>query len=131
MRRIKFIISDAIYNLRTRIQRFRRGYSYSDVWDIDMWFMEMMKPMLIHLRDHGWGYPFEFKDREEWEAILTEMVNCLQLMNEDGVEESMGFAGENALKMKSEDYKKAYEIMCENKNRFFELFSKYFYSLWD
>lgn len=30
-----------------------------------------------------------------------------------------------------EDYKKVDDIMTENKERFFELFSKWFYSLWD
>lgn len=30
-----------------------------------------------------------------------------------------------------ESYKKANDLMEENKDRFFELFSKYFFCLWD
>lgn len=41
--------------LRARLQRFKRGYSYGDVWDMDCWFKRTVKPMLIHLRDNGIG----------------------------------------------------------------------------
>lgn len=121
-------------SLKARIQRFKRGYSYGDVWDMDFWFMRTVKPMLIHLRDHGIGIPndlyVEGSDNERiyWENTLTEMISCLELMNEDNAEKYLGIENHD---FSVEDYNKKWALMEENKNRFFELFSKYYYNLWD
>lgn len=121
-------------SLRARIQRFKRGYSYGDVWDMDFWFMRTVKPMLIHLRDHGIGIPndlyVEGSDNERiyWENTLTEMISCLELMDEDNAQKYLGIENDD---WSVENYNKTWALMEENKNRFFELFSKHFYSLWD
>ena len=131
MRRARFYIREVKYKLRTRIQRFMRGYSDADVWNMDTWFMEMIEPMLSQLRK-GYSYPCEFNSSDEWHNVLTEMTNCIHLMNEDNVQENLGFYGyEGMLKMTSEDHHKVNDIMLKNKDRFFELFSKHFYDLWD
>jgi len=125
-------IKDIQYNLKRKYQRAKRGYSYGDVWDMDTWFVDTIKPMLIHLRKHGCSYPMEFKDRDEWCDVLDEMVCCLEFMNEDNAECFLGFGDPDSYDhMKLEDYKQIRDIMMENKNRFFELFSKYFYDMWD
>jgi hypothetical protein len=119
-------------SLKARIQRFKRGYSYGDVWNMDFWFMRTVKPMLIHLRDHGIGIPNELylqdadNERILWENTLTEMISCLDLMDKNNVYDYLGYS-----KLGPKDYDKVYQIMEENKNRFFELFSKYYYNLWD
>lgn len=121
-------------SFRARCQRFKRGYSYGDIWDMDFWFMRTVKPMLIHLRDHGIGIPNDLyldgaeNERAAWEAVLTEMVECLDLMNEDAAEKYLGIEGKG---YSVETYQKVNALIDEKKNRFFELFSKYFYSLWD
>lgn len=123
-----------VNSLKARIQRFKRGYSYGDVWDMDFWFMRTVKPMLIHLRDHGIGIPndlyVEGSDNERiyWENTLTEMINCLELMDEDNAQKYLGIADDD---WSVENYNKTWALMEENKNKFFELFSKHFYSLWD
>ena len=120
--------------LRARWQRFKRGYSYGDVWDIDYWFMRTVKPMLIHLRDHGMGIPFDLylegeeNERAAWEDVLTEMIECLELMDKDAVEKYLGISDDD---YSVESYQKVNNLMDEKKNRFFELFCKHFYSLWD
>ena len=136
--KIKNCIRSSCYNLRGRIQRFKRGYAYGDVWDMDYWFMHTIKPMLIHLRDHGIGAPIELYNPDEdneriyWESTLTEMINCLDMMDEEKVLEHLGFKDYDDYKrMTKKDREKCHNIMEENKNRFFELFSKYFYNLWD
>ena len=135
--RIKNFFVDGFDSLRARCQRFKRGWSYGDVWSMDYWFMRTVRPMLIHLRDHGIGIPTELylegeNERDKWEEILTEMIACLDMMDEDNVYEALGFGDLGSYKrMSHEDYKAVYNTMNENKNRFFELFGKYFYSLWD
>lgn len=125
-------VQNALGNLRARCQRFKRGYSYGDVWNMFDWFMRTVKPMLIHLKNKGIGYPGEFKDRSEWEAILDEMINCLDFMDEDKVHTFFGFCEiDDYKRMTKEDHQRIYKTMEENKNRFFELFSKYYFDLWD
>ena len=120
--------------LRARCQRFKRGYSWGDVWDMDYWFKRVAKPMLIHLRDYGIGIPNDLyrqdveNEREAWEAVLTEMIECLELMDEDEAQKHLGIADDD---YSAQSYHKVHDFMEEKKNRFFELFSKYFFSLWD
>ena len=133
--RIKNKLIYDVDSLRARIQRFKRGYSYGDVWDMDFWFMRTVKPMLIHLRDRGIGIPNELylqdadNERIVWENTLTEMIGCLELMDEDNAAKHLGI--ENKERWSLEDYNKRWALMEENKNRFFWLFSKYFYCFWD
>ena len=127
--RIKWFIKDTYWDLRKRCQRFKRGYAWSDVWDMDQWFIEMVRPMLIHLRDKGISYPMEFNSRDEWCAVLDEMIDCLDFMDEDNV---LAFIClDDQERMTLEKGKSAREIIQSNKNRFFKLFSMYFYNLWD
>ena len=132
--KIKNTISDFWYDFRARCQRFKRGYSYGDVWDMDFWFMRTVKPMLIHLRDHGTGIPNELyvngeNERIHWENILTEMINCLDMMDEDIVRKKLRLNYGTSLSC--EDYKLICDTMDKSKKRFFELFSYYFYHLYD
>jgi hypothetical protein len=135
--KIKFFITDTWRDLCARWQRFIRGYSYGDVWDMYDWFIRTLQPMLIHLRDHGYGIPQDCyiesdDERINWEDVLTEMINCLDMMDEDKVYKHFGYDKfHSQWWMKQEDYLKISDTMAENKNRFFELFSKYFYDLWD
>lgn len=130
--KLHYRIQNALNNLRARYQRFKCGYSYGDVWNMCDWFTRTVKPMLIHLKNNGISRPMEFKHRSEWEAVLEEMIDCLNFMDEDYVFKFLGFgAVDNYRNITEEDWNRIYTIMAENKNRFFELFSKYFYDLWD
>ena len=130
--KIKWKIKDAYWDFRKRCQRFKRGYSWGDVWDMDCWFVEVVKPMLIHLRTHGETFPTEFNNRDEWCAGRDEMIAGLEFMEEDKVYAFLGFIEcDDYWHMTAEDIKAAYAMRENNKNRFFELFSKHFYDLWD
>lgn len=112
---------------RKRCQRFKRGYAWSDVWSMYYWFICTTKPMLEHLLKEHEGHPCNIEN-EEWESILQEMIDCLELMDEENAYKQFSVPDEEDL---SEYYKKVYELMERNKNRFFELFSKWFFDLWD
>lgn len=130
--KLYYRIQNTLDNLRACYQRSKRGYSYGDVWNMFDWFMRTIKPMLIHLKNEGMGYPGEFKDRSEWETVLDEMIDCLDFMDEDYTYRFFGFYTLDDYKRMTIEHQDCInKIMEDNKNRFFELFSKYFYDLWD
>lgn len=120
-------------SFRARCQRFIRGYSYGDVWSMYAWFICTARPMLLHLYHNHMGVPVEFENNPDgWKKVLNEMIACLDLMDEEAAYCFLGFCEiEDYKRMTKEDYENVYRVMEKNKNRFFELFSKYFYSLWD
>ena len=76
------------------------------------------------------GVPFEFENNGDgWKEVTHEMIDCLELMDEDNVCKKLGFLDEKRLTR--EEYELIANTMELNKKRFFELFSKYFYDLWD
>lgn len=125
--RIRRIFRDGWCDFRDRCQRFRRGYAYSDVWDMDHWFVATVKPMLEYMLKTHNSYPGEITDAE-WSAILQEMIQCLKLMDEDAAQEYLCIVDEEWSIAKHE---RTSATMKENKKRFFELFDKWFYNLWD
>ena len=130
--RIRNTIKYYWWEFRSKCMRFKRGYAWVDVWNMENWFMRTVKPMLIHLKDNGVGYPMAFKSRDEWCAVLDEMINCLEMMDEDNVRDRLGFGDDGAwIEMTQEDYINVGKTMEDNKNSFFRLFSEYFYDLWD
>lgn len=114
-------------NFKRRCQCFRRGYSQMDVWDIDWWFVRTVKSMLKDFKSVHWGHPTGVTD-DEWESILEEMIDHLELMDEENVIKSLGLTRKN---LSYEESQKIGNIMIKNKECFFKLFSKWFYSLWD
>lgn len=131
--RIKNFLVYGWDKLRRRCQRFIRGFAWSDVWNMDAWFMRTVRPMLLHLYHNHQGVPMEFENNHDgWKEVLNEMITCLDLMDEEDVYCFLGFCeAEDYKRMTKEDYQNVYKIMEDNKTRFFELFSKYFYDLWD
>lgn len=121
--KIRFLSRYIPWKLHRNWQRFRRGWSYSDVWDIDGWLVEMVEPMLRRLKERHCGCPFGYTD-EEWEARLEQMADYLHLMDENNVAEEV-YGGDTT------KYKEIAEAMEENKKKFFEMFSHDFYALRD
>ena len=109
----------------------KHGYSPVAQWETFGWFITVMREILINYRDNRMGTPVgipdyhtddlisENKNIEIYNNILNEMIELLDKMDEcnstynDASLEEMHSAMDTA------------------KNKFFELFSKYFYTLWD
>lgn len=114
-------------DLKWRIQRFKRGYSDSDTWNIDYWFCNVMPKMLKQLRKNTMSFPASITS-VEWDGILHKMEN--------------GFIAGRTLKDasyldhfnldKDQDKIKSHQEMLIRKfDEGMELFNKYFHDLWD
>ena len=122
-------VEEMLNNLRYRCQRFKKGYSDRDVWEMRDWFIKTAKPMLRELGAKAYNYPEEAGE-EQWREILLEMADLLEIMDiwddtaarkQAGVENDD--KSQTTVQLISAEKEKA-------KNRFFFLFNKWFYDLW-
>ena len=109
----------------------KHGYSPVAQWETFEWFIAVMREILIKYRDNRTGTPVvipdyniddlisENKNIEIYNNILNEMIELLDKMDEC----NSTYNGVSLEEMHS--------AMNAAKDKFFELFSKYFYTLWD
>lgn len=95
-------------------QRAWKGYDESYWYGLDSTFVELYISLLTRLRKDMNSYPPEMTV-EQWEQILDEMIKCLKEMRV----------------LFTPNVSRDYDSIMESKERFFELFNRYFYQLWD
>ena len=125
--RVKNWIRDTYWEIRYGFQRMFKGYDSVDTFETFSKFRERYINILSDYRKHHWGYPGEMTV-EEWDAIVDEMIYHLHYMDEETVVEELE---KNVPNDWSASYKTVNYILDKHKDEFFELFSKYFYHLWD
>ncbi len=126
-RRLKFKIKDIYWEIRYGFQRMFNGYDVVDTFEVFAKFIDRYTKILTKLRNTHCGYPCSLTE-EEWDNILDEMIYHLKYMDEETVTEELE---KDVPDDWSASYKTVSEILDKHKDRFFELFSKYFYNLWD
>lgn len=109
----------------------KHGYSPVAQWETFGWFITVMREILVNYRDNRMGTPVvipdyhtddlisENKNIEIYNNILNEMIELLDKMDECN-------STYNSVSLEE-----MHSAMDSAKNKFFELFSKYFYTLWD
>ena len=109
----------------------KHGYSPVAQWETFEWFIAVMRKILVNYRDNRTGTPVvipdyhtddlisENKNIEIYNNILNEMIELLDKMDECN-------SAYNDVSLEE-----MHSAMDTAKNKFFELFSKYFYTLWD
>ena len=109
----------------------KHGYSPVAQWETFGWFITVMREILVNYRDNRMGTPVvipdyniddlisENKNVNVYNSLLNEMIELLDKMDEC----NSTYNGVSLEEMHS--------AMDSAKNKFFELFSKYFYTLWD
>ncbi len=103
----------------------KHGYSPAAQWDTFSWFIAVMREVLHYYRYKRFGDPIITtyediaKNSEAYNKILDEMIQLLDNMDECNP------------KYFNISIQEKQEQCIIAKNRFFELFSEYFYFLWD
>lgn len=125
--RIKNKIRDTYWKIRYGFQRMFKDYDNADMLCTYDKFVERYTKILTEYRKTHIGYVCSMTN-EEWETIIDEMIYHLHYMDEETVTKELE-------KDVSDDWSVSldivYQIMEKHKNEFFELFSQYFYSLWN
>ena len=109
----------------------KHGYSPVAQWETFGWFIMVMREILVNYRDNRMGTPVvipdyniddlisENKNVNVYNSLLDEMITLLDQMDENN-------SAYNDVSLEE-----MHSAMDTAKNKFFELFSKYFYTLWD
>ena len=109
----------------------KHGYSPVAQWETFGWFITVMREILVNYRNNRMGTPVvipdyniddlisENKNVNVYNSLLDEMITLLDQMDENN-------SAYNDLSLEE-----MHSAMDSAKNKFFELFSKYFYTLWD
>ena len=94
----------------------KTGLVYEATYNHDMYISEYILKCLREYRKEHMGYPVDFKEEKEWDETLDKMINYLEIMLDNNKSENIYDVG---------------MLYTSAKNRFFELYSKYFNYLWD
>ena len=72
-------------NIKDVCMRARYGFTWSDVWNWDHWFLHTTPNMLRYMADHGSAYPGQppFETPERWHDWLHEIADLLETGNEE------------------------------------------------
>lgn len=110
----------------------KHGYTPAAQWETFSWFITVMREVLTNYRNNRFGTAIvipnydvddllvsENKNVEVYNSILDEMIELLDKMDE------------NNSAYNNVSFEEMHSAMDAAKDRFFELFSKYFYTLWD
>ena len=123
----KWWFRNTYWNVRHGFQRMFKGYDVVDTFETFSKFIDRYSKILTEYRKYHIGYCGAMTE-EEWDAVIDEMVYHLKYMDEDTVTDELE---KNVPDNWSVSAKTVSEVLDKHKDRFFELFSKYFYHLWD
>lgn len=104
----------------------KHGYDEYATWGTYDWFIYTIKDILTTYRAQHEGYPVVSWNKEEQEAFEKEFdtdIDTMIALLDDMDEENPKYKGYDTDLM--------YDEMDAAKDKFFELFSKHFYSLWN
>lgn len=144
---LKCKIKNLRWELKYAWQRAWYGYDCMDWIEMFACFIERYKAILKDYRENHWGLlnvPEEYRDvfdkysfdEEETDVIIDTMIYHLEMMNEDHVEKVL--YGKNIDDYSLENFEEFEKYLKNNtlektnhKDAFMELFSLFFYNLWD
>lgn len=100
-------LKECYHNVRAAWHRIDRGWAYTDVWNMDSWFLETIPAMLKHLANYGSAYPGHppFETMKEWHDWLEQMALNLENCKEENIE-------------KNNEFNQAYFEQIEEQQRF-------------
>lgn len=117
----------------------KHGYNPIACIDCSAWFIDTMKEVLTEYLENHQGYKILDANKdavwneEAWENVVKEMIDCLERMDECAYYDTHPCEYDET--GNSDDLMKWYDEVWKEmgyaKRRFFLLFNKYFYDLWD
>lgn len=126
---IKFKLIDIKHEIKYICQRAFRGYDDVDWYDLSFEFIDKYRKILTKYKNSHTSVPTEFLENPHmWSTTIELMLYYLDLMDVTYVEKLLC---KDVPEHMYPNMSVIREINAKYKDKFFELFSKYFYELWD
>lgn len=123
-------LKEKFWDLKMKKERAKKGYCRQDVWNINDWFLDIIPKILKDFNEGRFGHPCDLSN-EEWGNIIKRIIFCFEEANEDTCSQMNGFNFETDYKKWHERETEIEKYQNDMKNEGLELFSKYFWNLWD
>ena len=134
----RFVVKDFKSMIKRLIFVIKHGFYPQMLWETHFSMCEQFKDIINYFRTEAEGYPSEFENFSEWEAILVELLNDLEIMSWDWGDDKIweDWVKKNQYKLPKDilntsKYTQFDYLQNTVKDEFFKLFSKYFYNFWD
>lgn len=119
-------------NIGAAIRRSTNGWTYSDVWNWDEWFLSTAPTMFRYLANHGSAYPGiePFETPEKWRDWLYKIADLL----ESGSTEYKEAHNEFSMKDTKQYFARMNELDVQGANNVKQALNEigeHFYHLWD
>uniref|UniRef100_A0A6H2A2Q0 Uncharacterized protein n=1 Tax=viral metagenome TaxID=1070528 RepID=A0A6H2A2Q0_9ZZZZ len=138
-------IRDLPDNIKWFVQRGKRGWADCDVWGMDYYLVKVIHPMLRRLRKIAHGHPCGLDTPGEWDKILDEMIEGFEaakrVCDDDYLDKVQPgwFDPKARLEGNYKTIKKESILECARLSHAdqklfeqrMELFTKWFFNLWD
>lgn len=123
-------IREKLNELKMQKTKSQKGFCVEDTWSVDYWFLNTVPKILIEFNKNRMGHPTDMTDKE-WGNIIDRMIFCFEEANEDTCSQinEYNFDIDTEKWLKREDEISEYQNNMKNEG--LELFSKYFWNLWD
>lgn len=128
-------------NCRDVYRRARYGWTYSDVWNWDTWFLTIVPDMFKHLAHYSMAYPGEdpFNTPDEWQAWLLKVANLIEQSSEEWCDENNEYYEPFMNNFSDEEIRKKYfarqeeliNICHSNIHEALTEIATHFYKIWD
>ncbi len=126
-------IKNFFVTLKYARQRAVKGYCDYDLWDLDIFYRNLLIESLKDFKKRQCGYPSNMKSEEEWSDYLNKMIEHFEKSKtwwerDDQIDEEMDNA--NAMIEYLTHERELEEETKEHLKQGFEMLSKHFNSLW-
>ena len=128
-------------NCRDAYRRMRYGWTYSDVWNWDDWFLTIVPDMFKHLAHYSMAYPGAdpFSTPDEWQAWLLKVANLIEQSSEEWCNENNEYYEPFMNNFSDEENRKKYfarqeeltNICHSNISEALTEIATHFYKIWD
>lgn len=116
--------------LKMKRQRAEQGYCDEDIYNVYDWFLNIVPRVLIDFNKNRIGHPCDLTDKE-WDNIIERIIFCLSEANEDICTQTNEFSPVTNLTKWEEREDELGKYRNSMLKEGLELFTKYFWNLWD
>lgn len=123
-------VREKLNELKMQKQRAQKGFCVEDTWSVYDWFLNTVPKILTELNKNRMGHPTDMTDKE-WGDIIDRMIFCFTEANDYTCSQTNSIDYDKDKDKWHERETEIEKYQNDMKNEGLELFSKYFWNLWD